>query len=270
MITEKEIIQTYREYREKSDKIALTKIKDLDKLYKEAESAVVREEYCIGSDMFLGYYNPSPVYDLIVGNMRRGKLSDKCTKLQKPTHQYGFDENGKLVVVNRIMPKEESDYDEYAVLEYNDNIVTIIGVCKIGDDTEINTIALCEYDTDGRLVKLTEGYEYSDEGGFTSVYQEVYKYNNSLIDTLTMLSCGEITEDYAELTEIVAESFRKYNDKEIADQFIDSIERTGCLCGFMLYQFFHDENGCITGCEVVDEYGRRNTYKVPKRKRRKV
>ncbi len=265
MITEKEIMTAYRKYRDKFDKIALSKTKDLDKLYKEAESAVVREEYCIGSDMLLGYYNPSPVLDLVVGNMNRGKISDKRTRLQKPTHNYGFDENGRLRIIKYILPKNYEDFDERTVLEYDGNIVNVISYRNAQKDKGISHIALFEYDDNQRIIKVTDCDIVV--GRCATVRQECYTYCNDSVESMTLWDCYTVDEDGLEMIEDMCSA---WYDKAKASNVLHDIKSTGCIYSVELYRFFHDESGYIVGYEVVDKNGETTMYEVPKRKRRKV
>ena len=68
------LLERYKQY---TDRIMKIHDQYKDVLYSEYEKAlktVVREELSAGSDMSLGYYHPSPVLDLIVGHVHRGKI----------------------------------------------------------------------------------------------------------------------------------------------------------------------------------------------------
>lgn len=52
-----------------------------------------------GSLLHRGYYSPSPIYDLVVGNVKRGRLL-KNFPPQEYAYGYQYDENGKLSIVN--------------------------------------------------------------------------------------------------------------------------------------------------------------------------
>ena len=70
-----------------------------DKLEKE----VVREEHAIGGEvMHRGYYCPSPVQDIVIGNCNRGKLLKRMTVRSKPTYKYGFNADSELIIAYTI------------------------------------------------------------------------------------------------------------------------------------------------------------------------
>lgn len=54
-----------------------------------------RQENCIGSNIHRGFYHPSPVYDIIMGNSKRGKLSSSLDN-SGLSCCYSFDHFGKL------------------------------------------------------------------------------------------------------------------------------------------------------------------------------
>lgn len=56
----------------------------------------IRDEYCTGSSLHRGFYHPSPVYDIVVGNTQRGKLHKKMPNLSKITHHFLYGADGIL------------------------------------------------------------------------------------------------------------------------------------------------------------------------------
>lgn len=66
---DQELLSLYREYEP-----------CYDKLFDYAQSAICSTEYGRGGEFFhRGYYCPSPILDIIVGNANRGKLI-KCSR----------------------------------------------------------------------------------------------------------------------------------------------------------------------------------------------
>ena len=84
------------------------------------ETETVRREFASQSDLHRGYYCPSPVYDLIVGNTHRGKLLNRITSRSKPSHAYGFDDNKQLLWCDFINNGNVS-MSEYLV--YRDHVI---------------------------------------------------------------------------------------------------------------------------------------------------
>ncbi len=69
----------------------------LDYFYNQAENQVVKKEYARGGEcIHRGFYCPSPVLDIIVGNCKRGKLVKKPRK--QPDYEYWFDSHNRLIL----------------------------------------------------------------------------------------------------------------------------------------------------------------------------
>ena len=94
------------------------------------EAATVRKEYASGSTLHRGFYCPSPTYDIIVGNTKRGKLLKRLTAVSKPSHEYGFDADNKLLYCKWLF-KEQPAYTEYLV--YEEHCIYGIAFSKDGD-----------------------------------------------------------------------------------------------------------------------------------------
>lgn len=146
-----------------------------EELQAHCDAATVHKEYASGSTLHRGFYCPSPTYDIIVGNTKRGKLSKRLPVISRHSHEYGFDANGKLLYCKWLF-KGQLAYIEYLV--YGDNTVHGITVDK---DGRISTIAeetytqeklrqflrcLCSPTIDGFccLEIDCESYEYDSEG----------------------------------------------------------------------------------------------------------
>ncbi len=268
MLTEKEMISEFEKYCKKFNTYIVDDMKSYDDLYETLNSKVNYEEFCSGSNISFGYHHPSPVVDLIIGNMSRGKLHKKRSKLSKPTHRYGFDKSGRLLIVDKIMPKDFVEFTDYSVFEYNKNTVTIISISKFESDIEIESVAFCEYDDDGRINSFTEGYPDGDI--FSTVYQERYTYSDKGIDAVVTFSCDGDKRNVDATKRMINDMKEHDAFKANAKKVLGRIERTGCLLNVETYRFFHDENGHITSFEVYNDSGESTTYKVPIRKRRKV
>lgn len=88
---------------------------------------LLRCEYAIRSGLHRGYYCPSPVFDLLVGNVKRGRRRHTAKDSEWPniTHCYHFDDSGKMICseqfLNRILLCTEH-------LIYSGNTVHGIGI----------------------------------------------------------------------------------------------------------------------------------------------
>ena len=104
--------------------------------------------YSKGSTLFLGYFNPCPVEDLIVGKTKRGKITSNKTS-SKYTVTYYFEKN---------IIKMAEDFSSYYLFFYTDvQQVYILGVpkdMKIDPHTSLEFM-ISKYDENDRICKLT-------------------------------------------------------------------------------------------------------------------
>lgn len=98
--------------------------------------------WCSSSTLHRGCYHPSPVVDLIVGNVKRGKLCrDNNRRL---THRYGFDSEGRLLSIETVY-QGKTVKTEYLFHEAE----TILGI-SIDADGTLCTVSRERYSS-GRL-----------------------------------------------------------------------------------------------------------------------
>ncbi|MBE6655219.1 MAG: hypothetical protein E7608_07220 [Ruminococcaceae bacterium] len=134
---------------------------------KENESKVVRREYSKGGEcIYRGYYCPSKIEDIVVGNVKRGRLL-KRVKGSNPTYCYGFDENDRIISAKKICT------DEYEFIYYKGNEqigvnfrrdAMSIAISKFEND-KIISYELFHYDGYNKTIweYQKEIYQYSDE-----------------------------------------------------------------------------------------------------------
>lgn len=142
------------------------------KLQAHCEAATVRTEYASGSTLHRGYYCPSPTYDLIVGGTKRGKLLKRLTAASKPSHEYGFDANGKLLYC-KWFSNGQPTHTEYLV--YEDHCIYGITVSKDGNLAYFTEEAL----EDGKITKYSHGLFLPLNGAPScfEISQEYYEYD---------------------------------------------------------------------------------------------
>lgn len=140
-------------------------------LYNELSSNVVKYEYSSGGEVLhRGYYCPSPILDIVVGNGNRGKLLKTLTAKSKPTYKYGFDSQNELVVVNVL------HLDESEIIIRQGNTETGVWFSKDFDinvlsesyyhNNQISSYIFCRYNSFENHVfdYRKEEYRYSAEG----------------------------------------------------------------------------------------------------------
>lgn len=57
---------------------------------------------CTGSNMFRGYLHPSPVFDLIVGNTKRGRKCKGNVSVEKISHRYWLNDKYQLTYIETM------------------------------------------------------------------------------------------------------------------------------------------------------------------------
>lgn len=70
-----------------------------------------------GLNLYRGYYNPSPILDLVVGNCSRGRLTKKYN-VNVDDYLYGFDHDNNLIFVAGIYKKKLGDIELVEQIEY--------------------------------------------------------------------------------------------------------------------------------------------------------
>lgn len=157
----------YSEYNNECNRI-LQLVKKYENCYEECfnniRGEVVREEFCIGGELLhRGYYCPSLISDIVISNVKRGRLVKKEPTNKEEYFRYGFDKDDNLVTVIRPY------LYEFIVREGNTEIG--VGFNKQNGVMEISE-AYCE---DNRIASY--GHYIYDEGMDIHEYRkEFYTY----------------------------------------------------------------------------------------------
>lgn len=121
-----------------------------------------------GEVLHRGILCPSKIIDVVVGNVRRGRLLKEYK--DNVDYIYGFDKNNKLC---KVETKEEPKYTEYIIYE---------GEVEIGltYDADENLLKVSECKKkNGRLIKYLQGYSISEKGTFETMDSEKYDYSQN-------------------------------------------------------------------------------------------
>lgn len=139
-----------------------------------------KEEYALGSRyMHRGYYCPSPIYDKLVGNARRGRIAKRITKTTRPTNRYEFDIEGKLRLVETI---NRNGHNETEFVFYEEGVV--FGLTYDGHDL-LSKLSIEQY-TEGMITSYLR--VICDKNGPNRSYRarsmsyECYRYNADHMD----------------------------------------------------------------------------------------
>ena len=117
----------------------------------------VRTEWAVGSTLHRGFYCPSPVYDLLVGNVKRGVIRKNGIPVENRSHVYGFDEAGRLLWCKSLY-NAKAAYTEY--LTYCDSRIFGVTVSEQGEVMSLTEEVYAE----GRIVSYLYGLCLNPEG----------------------------------------------------------------------------------------------------------
>jgi hypothetical protein len=159
-----------------------------------AESEIVNYEYSKGGEtIHRGYYCPSLIYDLIVGNAKRGRRLKRKPEFGKYSYEYGFDLENRLLRVknvNEFTTPDSRFNEEYLV--YNNDIVYGVEFNNMGS---IEFVSKSTYEN-GNIVK----YECSVCGTrqYATLYYEEYFYENNMLSEVSIFDVTPQIELYEE------------------------------------------------------------------------
>ncbi|WP_374967151.1 hypothetical protein [Lysinibacillus sp. RS5] len=161
-----------------------------------AEEKIVRLEYSKGGEIIhRGYYCPSPVLDLIVGGMKRGRLfKKKKPEFGNYSYEYGFDKAGRLLRVKGVneFTTPDSRFDE----EYLIYIDDIVYGLEFDNSSELVVVSKCIYENE-KLMKYERSGCWMEE--FADLQYEEYKYeNNWLSEVDYFYNISPLLESYEE------------------------------------------------------------------------
>ncbi|MDD4476288.1 MAG: hypothetical protein PHV95_11000 [Eubacteriales bacterium] len=141
-------------------------------IYDELSAHVRREEYGVGGEtIHRGFYNPSPVTDIVLENSNRGKLLKQMNSKSKPIHKYMFDGLENLILVESfplhlgykeaIIRQDEIEKG----ISFDKSGIQALSEC-IYHGNQILSYVFCLFSTnESRVVDYTkEKFEYSESG----------------------------------------------------------------------------------------------------------
>ncbi|MBE7067626.1 MAG: hypothetical protein E7385_08765 [Ruminococcaceae bacterium] len=143
----------------------------ISELYNTIAKCVIREECSVdGESLFRGFYHPSPIFDIVVGNCNRGRLLKRITKKSRVTFKYGFDKSNRLVIVESMF-NLSNKIREFII--YNEN--TALG---IGFDSENSICYLCEeVFENNKIMHLIRASYCAHENRISTLHKEDYIYD---------------------------------------------------------------------------------------------
>ena len=127
--------------------------------FNEIESQVVNYQYGYGGEVLhRGYYCPSKIIDIVVGNGNRGIVSNNYSQIKSPEYIYTFDKSNKYIAVNfaqlkssefiygfdtnnKLITVTRSFNKEFIIHKYNKEI----GITIDNEFNDIQQICECQY-----------------------------------------------------------------------------------------------------------------------------
>lgn len=226
--TKKTIKKYIKETITRYKNIRLEYSESYDDLMENITKEIARKEYASnGINIYRGYYCPSLIQDIVVGNLKRGKLLKRITSRSNPTYEYCFDKNDNLILVNDL--KDGKVIASEFILNENDYSLGVKYVFDCFDSKpNIENISECFYDDTGKMLRYVKGfyslysfsevefeqYEYNEEGLYKAYMMDLvggyYDYN---IYIFTHNAEGYLS-DYLALS---AEEFCNYKNLDLDD-----------------------------------------------------
>lgn len=154
-------------------------IKSFQNTYKDVlekkQNEVTAKEYSTGSKrLHRGFYCPSLILDIIVGNCKRGKLLKHLTLQSKPNYQYGFNKDHQLIISKNISPEF---FNEIEIIEYVGNTTRS---CIFQEKSTFEPIGMsvCSYDDSGNILTYTYFAVGTINHRVVEFFKEEYTYSD--------------------------------------------------------------------------------------------
>ena len=145
---------------------------------------VATEQFATGGEaLHRGYYCPSPIRDIVIGNSNRGKLLSRLTKRSKPTYQYKFDDNGRMILVDNIHYDINSTSTEIILHDVGKELGVVSRIWN--GEQMIEQVSEIIYEN-GKIISYTTGDGYGNTDVPYSIGQyirEEYTYSEKGIET---------------------------------------------------------------------------------------
>lgn len=183
-----------------------------------------------GSTIHRGYYCPSPIYDIIVGNASRGRL----TKNEQSTgFKYYYDDN------NMVLAESYEDRQLYA-----SEIILNKGEKELGlsydNYGKLSLISECKT-SDGRISEYTKCLYLYTSKEIIDYHNEKYYYNNGLLESTKWIELN---------LDIMLLNHREYRFNH---------EKNGYLSSYLMFEY---EDDIVTYETPIDD-----PYVIKKRRK---
>lgn len=141
-----------------------------NEFYSRVTKNITKKEYGSKGDVIhRGYYCPSPVQDIVIGNSKRGKLTKNRKRVLSTGYEYGFDKNNRLICVRCI----ETSSIEF--IEYKENYSIGYEFDISESKPQIQSINECFFDDLGRIILYINAFRQIDK--FKELQYEQFEYS---------------------------------------------------------------------------------------------
>lgn len=210
---------------------------------------VVRIERDIKSNLYCGYYCPSPTCDILIGGLKRGKIS---TRGKIYTHEHGFDNDNKLIFTKTFSTKETDEsmtyymYFENLVLQVTfdaENELIEMAISRYKSNNIVSYCKACVYTFNKTMIDrfdFAECYMYKNNQLYK---QKSYDYRFSRYRKYDESEC-----DIDENDERFSKEFNRYFD----ENYIVDCRNMDSAKFFDIIFFMYDKNGYVTNYKYFD------------------
>ena len=137
-------------------------------MYRQMKGKTARTEYGTGGEcLHRGFYCPSKIFDIVVGNVGRGKVTKQPPTLRQADFVYGFDGENRMITVDSpdscelILHQEQQECG--ITLDKSGGVGAISECCFDAD----RILSYCRYLLDpytGKVIERTqEQYQYEQD-----------------------------------------------------------------------------------------------------------
>ena len=196
--------------------------KKYNELFDAAYNNICRKEYAKGGEIIhRGYYCPSPVLDIVIGNCNRGRILKRPPKENNYNYEYWFDSNNRLI----------------CVCEWN----------NIFGKFQISSTELFIYSTNNVLsLHYNHNLYLKDNSADINFISECFYSQNKIVKYVFALFFGE-----CRCEEIRSESY-EYKDSQIQSVMLEDYNFSAKILRRNKYLFEHDENGFLSSYKVQE------------------
>lgn len=151
--------------------LALVYYSQSQTLITKVKNQISSNEFSSGGELLhRGYYCPSPIKDIIIGNCNRGRLLKNTTNRSRLSYKYGFNNIGNMIFVEQLEQNlcEIILYDgnsEFGITFSTNNTIQYLSECKKCNGN-IQSYTFCLYNpVENCIIEYSrEDYVYSTLG----------------------------------------------------------------------------------------------------------